>query len=70
MVEIFQDVSNYIINAPKSFHKSDLSDIGLDTRTAGIYIDCFEIVQNTPRILVQRPGKSVIIGRSLGLMED
>ena len=63
MVEIFQDVSKYIVSASKSFYKSNLSEIGLDTKTAGTYIDCFEIVQNTPRIIVQRPGKSMIIGK-------
>ena len=52
MVEIFQEVSNYITNAPEPFHVSHLRDIGLDVKTAGMYIDCFEIAQNISRIVV------------------
>ena len=64
MVEIFQEVSNYITNAPEPFHVSHLRDIGLDVKKAGIYIDCFGIAQNTPRIFVLRTGTSTVIGRS------
>lgn len=65
MVEIFQDVNTYIINASEAFYKSNLRDIGLDAKTGRMYINCFEIAQKIPRIRVQRTGNSTVIGKEM-----
>ena len=62
MIEIFQAVRNYIIDAVEPFFVSSLRDIGLDAKTARNYIECFEIAQNLPKIRVHRTGKYTTIG--------